>query len=536
MAGFVALSYEIVWFRLLGVLVKSTAFTFGTLLAVYLSGIGLGAVAGSVLAPHTRRPATVFFGLQAGAGLLAGMLLALFVSTVGGSAALQQHLGGYEPLDVRASLQALRVAPAGGEALAFLQLYVGVPLLLVLPPTVLMGSAFPFLQREVQTDLDRLGRRVGMLLVANIAGSMLGTLMTTWVGLALLGTAGTVKILAAVSGAFALLAIVAARRGSPVERGTAGGRPRGIVPAVSGAIGAVLVVVLMPDAAGLWARLHGTIDRRIVFAEDSSGVSVIRADRDDLAGRKIVFVNGMGQSVLPYGDIHTALGALPVLVHPGPKVVAVIGLGSGDTVYAASARSEIERITAIEIVRPQLATLRALAERDAYGGLHALLGDPRVEHVYGDGRTYLMRARRTFDIIEADALRPTSAYSGNLYSAEYFELVRQRLNVNGLAATWAPTRRIHDTFISVFPHVASLPGILLGSNEPFQIDRSTVIERASAPHVAEHYRRAGIDIVALLDAYLTGPSAHFDPGFDRSGLTDLNTDLFPKDEFDLSPP
>ena len=182
-------------------------------------------------------------------------------------------------------------------------------------------------------------------------------------------------------------------------------------------------------------------------------------------------MNGVGQSVIPYGDIHTALGALPALVHPDPRDVAIIGLGSGDTVYAAAARPETATITCIEIIRPQLATLRQLAGRDTYAGLQALLADPRVD---ARGRATAGRIccarRRRFDVIEADALRPTSAYSGNLYSEAYFTLLKNRLKPNGLAATWAPTRRVHDTFVRVFPYGVSLPGMLLGSSQPFEID------------------------------------------------------------------
>ncbi len=247
-------------------------------------------------------------------------------------------------------------------------------------------------------------------------------------------------------------------------------------------------------------------------------------------------MNGVGQSVIPYGDIHTALGAVPALVHPNPRNVAIIGLGSGDTVYAAAARPETATITCIEIVRPQLATLRQLAGRDTYAALPALLADPRVTHVSGDGRAYLLRTPQRFDVIEADALRPTSAYSGNLYSEAYFTLLKNRLTPNGLAATWVPSKRVHDTFVRVFPYGVSLPGILLGSSQPFDIDRALVAARVADPRVREHFRRAGVDIEALARQYLDGPSARFGPDFDRTTLRDLNTDLFPKDEFDLSRP
>ncbi|MBA2305314.1 MAG: hypothetical protein H0W08_22155 [Acidobacteria bacterium] len=308
----------------------------------------------------------------------------------------------------------------------FFKLYIALPLLLILPPTFLIGCGFPLLQRVVQTELARVGRRVGGLLLANIVGSILGTVLTGWISLAVLGTAETLRLLAVLSSLFALLAMASVFRTSP---GTVR-RRFGPLPAV--AVGGTVIVVLlvvrgMPGNGLLWARLHGTTVDRIIFAEDSSGVSVIKIPEEGFDGERVVFVNGVGQSEIPYGGIHTVLGALPAFVHPDPRDAAIIGLGSGDTVHGVAGRPGLERITSIEIVGPQLETLQALAKRDPYGGLHGLLRDPRIEHVVGDGRTYLMRSSRSFDIIEADALRPTSAYSGNLYSDEYFRLVRERL-------------------------------------------------------------------------------------------------------------
>jgi hypothetical protein len=138
-------------------------------------------------------------------------------------------------------------------------------------------------------------------------------------------------------------------------------------------------------------------------------------------------------------------------------------------------------------------------------------------------------------VIEADALRPTSAYSGNLYSEAYFTLVRGRLKPNGLAATWAPTRRIHDTFIKVFPHVISVPGMMVGSREPFAATPDVIAARLSDERVRRHYEKAGIDIEMLMQMYISGVPVRFGPDFDRSALTEINTDLFPRDEYDLSP-
>jgi spermidine synthase len=562
LAGFVALSYEIVWFRLLGVTVKSTAFTFGTLLAVYLAGLGSGAAVGSRVAPRLQRPDVAFLVLQTAAGLTAAVLVALLVSIADDVGALRSYFGGYEPLSVRDSVHALRTAAgnvlrgtysAADVPANFLRFYVAVPLLLVFPPTFLMGSAFPCLQRAVHTEIGTVGRRVGTLLLANIAGSILGTVITGSLALSVLGTAAMLRVLVLASGVFAVTAVVRSRRVSrvpapasasaasdissdtPVPRDTEA-RKVGVGAAVAVAAMVVAVAASMPDSETLWSRLHGTTPARMILAEDDSGVSVIKGETDGLAGRKIVFVNGVGQSLIPYGDVHTALGAVPALLHPNPRSVAVVGLGSGDTAYAASARPETTRVVCIEIIRPQLATLRDLTARDPYGGLRALLRDERVEHVFGDGRAYLMRSSSRFDIIEADALRPTSAYAGNLYSEAYFTLVRERLARGGIAATWVPTQRVYDTFVQVFPYVLSVPGILLGSREPFGIDADAVSARLSDPRIRQHFERAGIDIVSLMNGYLTPLPTPIGPGSARVPVEGINTDLFPRDEFDLRQP
>ena len=142
----------------------------------------------------------------------------------------------------------------------------------------------------------------------------------------------------------------------------------------------------------------------------------------------------------------------------------------------------------------------------------------------------MARARQTFDIIEADALRPTSSYAGHLYSTGYFELLRHHLRPRGLAVTWVPTERTHRSFLKVFPHVLSFGHIVLGSNDPIPFDPAAVRGRLRDPAVQRHFASAGLDIDALVGQLLDRAPAVFGPGFDRTSLDDLNTDLFPRDE------
>jgi spermidine synthase len=527
-SGFLALSLEIVWFRLLGVMLKSTSSTFGTLLSIYLAGIGLGAAIGTSLQRRTRTPAHLFLVMQAAIAIYAGLGITVLLAIVGdwnGLAWLSSYFGSYEPMDARSAVDQLGLALGGrGEfPRRFLMLYIALPVALILPPTLLMGASFPLLLKAVQTDLARLGRSIGGLLTANIAGSALGSIVTGWISLAWLGSSGTLRMLVAVGALFPVCGLVLSLA-KPYRR-----RAWWYVASVAAS---VALFVVMPGGASLWAKFHGSTPAFVDVGEDGSGTSVLRT----VPGREpsvVVFANGVGQSWIPYGGIHTVLGALPAFIHPHPRTAAVIGLGSGDTLFGLAGRPELERITCIEIIRPQLDTLNRLLERWRYPGLVAILSDPRIEHVYGDGRLHLRHAPHRYDIIEADALRPTSAYSGLLYSDAYFAVIRDRLTPAGLAVTWSPTPRVHNTFVSVFPHVLSYGDILLGSNQPIAFDAEVIRRRLDDPRVRAYYRRAVVDIAALLEPYLDRAPKVYGPGDDRTHLVDINTDLFPKDEFSV---
>jgi len=556
-SGFLALSLEIVWFRLLGVMTKSNAFTFGSLLALFLTGLALGSLVGSRFAARVRRPATVFLGLQAAVGLTSSALLLVVVFSATRLDVLRNYFAGESWLSLGAAFRGLtatlggvlqgkfEVAPLVPELLL---VYGLLPALMVIPATFMMGFSFPVLQRVVQTDLARIGRSVGTLLVANVVGSMAGAMVTGWLLLDLFGTAGTFRLLTVIGGVFAVCALMSAR--APAASSNSGLMVRQRAQANLGMASAGLVavlfaialVVVMPKQATLWAAVHGAEPDDMFFGEDGSGVSMLKTRQAGYEGKVAVFINGLSQSTIPYGGagtpyaggIQTALGALPAMIHPDPRDAAVIGLGSGDTAFALAGRPDIERITCIEIIRPQLPTLEALNRQRPDGGLSGLLADTRFNHVFADGRAHLLRGGRLYDIIEADAMRPRSANAGNLYSEEYFTLLRDRLKPGGLATTWEATPRTRTAFMRVFPHVLSLPGILIGSTSPIVFDRAAVEARLADPRARKHYESAGININALLSTYLKSPVIYGpDDARDQTGET--NTDLFPKDEFDINP-
>ncbi|MDW8212865.1 MAG: spermidine synthase, partial [Roseiflexaceae bacterium] len=534
LSGFIALSLEILWFRMLGVMLKSTAFTFGTLLTIFLGGLALGTFLGIRRAPHDRRPMNSFLLLQTGVIVCALATIAVFVAQVNQASLLAPfwlYFGGYEPLNVGIAIDALPDFLFNSGALTseasqltrfFLLLYVLLPIVLIGLPTIFMGMSFPLLQKIVQRDPETLGRRVGWLQTSNIIGSMLGTLLTGLVALSWLGTPDSLRVIGALSGLFLALFAWGCLARAWVRRAVYAG-------SVALASGLALIV---PDAQTFWATLHGVPPENAIVAEDNTGLALIKSSASDFSRRAYVMSNGIGQSAIPYGWTHSVLGFLPVLIHPNPQTIAIIGLGSGDTLFHAGGRAETKELICIEIVGSQMAMLREMAQRREYPALRSILNDPRITYEITDGRSYIMQRGRTYDVIEADALRPTSAYAGNLYSEEYFRLVLNHLNPGGLAVTWVPTERVRTTFIQVFPHYVDFGDILIGSNAPIELDLQTIYRRLEDPFTREYYQQSRVDILQWLDEYFVKRQPLVsDPAAPRPASSDINRDLFPRDEF-----
>lgn len=533
LSGFIALALEIVWFRLLGVLQKSTAFTFPTLLAIYLGGLALGVLVGVPLARRVRRPAVTFLTLQSCITLYAGVALALLLHWVDRQTFLQRlwtYLGGYEPVNAAYISGAISSWLSGGEISPGLVegarfgviLYFVLPSVLIAPATFLMGISFPVLQKLVQDNPLLLGRRVGWLQTMNIAGSMLGALVVGWGLLGWLGSSGTLKLLVLLGGI--LLCLLAWQTTRQLWSRLA--------CLTLSIIFVTWISVLIPTSSRLWAKLHGVKPRAVIAREGASGLVLLKGHEDGFEKETVwVFTNGLGQSWLPYVSVHTLIGLLAVALHPAPAEVAVIGLGSGDTVYALGGSAQTRELTCIEIVEANLDALKELAPRLRYPALDALLQDSRIKWDFTDGRAYILRSGKKFDVIEADALRPNSAYSGNLYSSEYFQMVKEHLKPDGLAITWVPTHRVLASFLAVFPHAILVDEIAIGSQHPIEAEPAAIMARLNEPFTSEYYRRISPDLTPLLVNLLAGKFKRYSPDGERPSLRDLNSDLFPKDEY-----
>lgn len=499
-SGFVSLSLEMAWFRVLDVGAKGAAFTFGTLLALYLAGMAAGTTAAASRTTDVRRPLHAFLACQVGVVLWTAVAHAVLVWLPAGAPGMRWLIE-YGARDIGLQIDSGRPAD-------FLAVYVFLPLFLFGPSTVLMGAAFPVLQRATQGDPRLSGRRVGLLQAANIAGATLGSLATGLVLLEAVGTSGVFRFLAVLSAAVSVFGAVTTRS-------------RAFLAAAAALIALALA---FPGRDRLWLRLHGDPPAaESLVEEDAAGVTVL-SPRAEPAGYRL-WINGRYNSWLPFGWLHTVVGAVPAIVHPSPVEVAAIGLGSGDTAWAAGCRDQTRRVTVFEIASSQGRLLARAAERPGLERLRSFLADPRLAVVPDDARRRLRADRRQYDVIAVDTIWHDGSLSTYLHSTEWFEIVKASLAPRGLMCVLATTPRVRASFSHAFPHVVDLgDNVLLGGREQIALDPPAWASRARAPALKRYLGPARAREVAAFLARAT-------PMVPVPLSAEANRDLEPRDEF-----
>ena len=499
-SGFLIVALQIVWYRMIGIMLQSNSYSFSLVLSVFLLGDGAGLLVGARVIDRIADPRRFFFLMQ---GLATALALAgaWFVHLAIGIGLLPWY---YVDRDIMTG-----TAPD----VALIVLLVSI---VVLPASFIMGFSFPVVQKAVQRDIARLGSRVGFVQLANILGNSAGSLVAGLLLLDLIGTAGTLKLLVAIGLGFAVLLL----------GGSRSTRRAVMLPAALLATG----LVLFPDGEAFWRRLHGLTAEKAIVAEDKTGVAVLKL-ADGNSGK--LYIQGHTQSALPFATIHAFLGALGPLIHAAPLRVLVIGSGTGGTPYAAGLNPATEKVRVIEIVSPVIATLRDYVDEGGRSGIDTLLTNPKFEIVIADGRHALALDAVRYDVIEADAILPKSAFSGLLNSQEFLRQVLARLAPGGIYVQWAPTARSIETFRSVFPYVTLIDPVLLGSNRPIVVSREKILELLAEPAIDAHLVAARIDRAELRKWFEEKKVEPLNEGRVAPAAAP-NTDFFPRDEYYLN--
>jgi spermidine synthase len=500
-SGFLIVALQIVWYRLVGVLLQSNGYSFSLVLAVFLLGDAAGLLVGAKVIDRIADPRRFFFLMQGVATTLAlcGAWYVYFAIGAGllPSSFVDRDLMSGKPADI--------------AVIIFLLLIV------VLPASFIMGFSFPVVQKAVQRDIDLLGSRVGLVQLANIVGNSAGSLVAGLLLLDMVGTAGTLKLLVGIGLAFALLQLAG---------------PRATRWAYLPAAVLVAGLLFFPGGDDFWRRLHGLKEEKAIIAEDKTGLSLLKMSGVD-NGR--LYIQGHSQSQLPFTTVHAFLGAIGPLTHDQPKRVLVIGSGTGGTPYAAGLNPATEKVRVIEIVAPVIETLHDYVNEGGRSGIDQLLANNKFEVVVADGRHALAHDAARYDVIEADAILPKTALSGLLNSQEFFRQVRAKLAPGGIYVQWAPTERSIATFRSVFPYVTMVHPAMIGSDRPIPYSREKILALLALPEVAAHLKAARVDRDELQKWFEDKKIEPLNNG-QVVAAASPNTDFFPRDEYYLNRP
>jgi spermidine synthase len=462
LSGFTSLALEVVWFRVNVLVLRPTVYTFAMMLATILAGIALGS---AMIAPFMKRRRDWLTILAAVEFLIA--IAVLF------------------------SFQALEKAPPlvelGAKYLTFIPGYL-IPLIVtsavtIFPAMLLMGAAFPVglqVWSAGAADAATVVRRVGTFSAVNVTGAILGSIAAGFLLLPQLGSRKTLLLLTAMTAAGAALLLVVAR--APLVR-------RAAIAAVAIA---ALLLVRVPDPFDVFLAQR-VPEYPLMWRQEGvqTTVSVHR-----FGHRRVMFLDGLHQAstISPLVLEHRRIGHLGPLLHQRASDILVIGLGGGATAGAASqypyAHTEV-----VELSRAVINGASFFSEVN-YDVLHA----PNVALRVDDGRNHLKLSGRRYDVIMADIIQPIHAGAGNVYSAEYFSLVRSGLRDGGLAVQWvfgtdAEYKMIMRTFLSVFPHVTLWAdgSVMVGSLQPLRLNRADIEWKLAVPQTRDALRAVGIN-------------------------------------------
>jgi predicted membrane-bound spermidine synthase len=518
-SGFLIISLEIVWFRVLGILMQSNAYAFPLILSCFLVGDAAGIVYGARIAKTTASPLRLFQWLQGAVALYALASLTVLHLVVGFGLSHWLTDGRFAQADTWFA------------QLKFLCLYGFVSAACVMPPAFLLGMSFPITQKAVQDDPGLVGHRVGLIQLFNIFGNTCGAIVTGLVLLHWIGTSGTVRLIGLTGLVF--LAALYWRMARSGER-------LSVQLLTAGAL-LVLVTLAFPANPAFWSRLHGGRPTETLVGEDRTGVVVMRhVAKADLnygdrleSDADLMYVSGYAQSRVPFLLVHGALGMVGALIHPDPGSILMIGHGSGGSPYAAGVNSKTRHIRIIELVEPEYSIMEEFTSKSSYPALKRLLSDPRIERRVGDGRHFLYTNDERYDIIQADAIAPWSSHAGLLYSVEFFRQVKEHLAEGGMYVQWIPTKRTLAGILAVFPYVLQLNDVAIGSDRPIAYSQDLLVARLHSAEVRRYLEDANWNPDLILRRLTANPARMWGPHDPRAD-GDVNTDLFPKDEYFLN--
>ena len=527
LSGFTAMVLEVAWTRVLALVVGSSVYSFTIMLVTFLLGLAAGA-------------AFVAWRLRSGAH--PGRMLAILLGAAG---VLAWASALAFPLLPRAMAEAhfrFDLSPTAWLAVQF-----GLAFVVMAPATFAFGGIFPAVLQLHARDLRGVSRSVGTVYASNTAGTIAGAVLAGFVLIPAWGVRDTVLVVAAAEvalGLVAVLALVSAGRRARLLLATALGGALLLVVGVRPEWNVLLmnsgvyfnVLDFESDAGWNAFFAHSVTDNRLLYAREGLTSSVVVGEQR--SGNRFLAVNGKVDASTDE-DLETQVmsGHLPLLLHPDPRDVLVIGLASGISAGAVASHP-VSSVRVLEIEEAIVGAARFF--EDINGGV---LDDPRVSVSINDARNELEFSPRTYDVITSEPSNPWMTVASNLFTEDFFRIARRRLRPGGIFCQWLQTyclppqdlRSVVAAYRAVFPHVSifrTFDGVdllMLGSDRPLALDLAGIDARMSELRVRMSLARVGVrsavDVLPLLvvgDREIDGLVAGVRPNTDDNARVEFS--------------
>ncbi|MCB0367715.1 MAG: fused MFS/spermidine synthase [Bdellovibrionaceae bacterium] len=506
-SGGLSIVLELAWFRLLANVLGATVHAFTNMLVLFLLGVGLGSVVGASLLKQSKNWRVEIFFLQAMIGLCALVTITFYNELPYWYGHLYWLLSGGE----------------SGAGYIVAQLVISG--LVIFPSTFFMGAFFPYalhLYQELRSQ-ESLPVATGRIYAFNTVGGVIGSLAAGFLVIPALGISGTIAISALcgwlVALGFLLLLIPGIGKVEKLNYLV-------IVSVLT--LGGLLVVpphdpLLTSQGLYLSMTTEGVLSAveeqreqnpsQLLYYQEGIHGSVAVVANEFGTGKVGLRVSGKPVAGAGHSDRKhlVMLGQIPLLLHPNPKRVAVVGLGTGITAGHVLSHESVEKVDILELERGVVEGSRFFNHINGQP-----LQDPRTRVVLEDGRIFLKYTDQTYDVITSDPISPLVSGGGNLYSREYYQEAAGKLNDHGVFCQWIQNeglsensyrmalKAMDEAFEYVYLFAYGFDSVVVGSRQPIQVDWQKLVQTYQSPKVQELLVPEGLTSIYEFLTYFYG--------------------------------
>jgi spermidine synthase len=428
--GLCNLAYEVLWTKALGLIIGCTTYAFTLMLGIFLAGIALGSLYISRKLNTIKNILLLFIICQVGMGLwvIASPLLINQMPTL--------------------FLKGLLLFGMTWNSLIVVKIILCT--VLIAPLTLLSGAVFPLGFKLAFKGKETLKSEIANLYGINTAGGILGSFVAGFITIPLFGMEMSLKIIALLH---ILLVIGLLLKHSTGKQVLAAYKMHAIIISV---IIIVLAVTANWDkkvlASGVYFQPRTFIDEQggvhvkdkmalVTLKFHGEGIGAVVDVLESPGGYRALSINGQPVASSNFYDyrVQRLLGILPLMLHPKPEHILVIGLGTGMT----SGTGAIDKLSKdIKIVELNKDVVRASDEFKSWN--LNVLSQPNVSVTIEDALHYLKYVNKKYDIITSDPIHPFLPGSSNLYALDHYKISLEKLNPGGIFCQWVPLYQLNE--------------------------------------------------------------------------------------------